>query len=150
MKDLHTFFSFPFFRELESTYIPRVPKCLSPRRNWPPTPPRKRVCPPPPEPKEGGTPFWGSPNSDDWRKSQALCLHCVSGIHTNSKHYMSRVSSLIWSSCKIHIPWMGDIVDSGIGWSYRPASLCSLVGRYDNPMLESTLPSRPPIQGLWF
>ncbi len=32
-----------------------------------------------------------------------------------------------------------DIVDSGLGLSYRPASLCSLTGRYDNPMPESTL-----------
>ncbi len=31
-------------------------------------------------------------------------------------------------------PWMVDIVDSGIGLLYRPASLCSLAGRYDNPM----------------
>jgi hypothetical protein len=34
---------------------------------------------------------------------------------------------------------MGDMVDSGIRLSYRPASLCSLVSRYDNPMPESTL-----------
>ncbi len=32
---------------------------------------------------------------------------------------------------------IGDTVDSGIRLSYRPASLCSLAGRYDNP--ESTL-----------
>ncbi len=37
----------------------------------------------PPQPK-GGTHSpawrgWGSPNSDDWRKSLALCLICVSG-----------------------------------------------------------------------
>jgi hypothetical protein len=31
------------------------------------------------------------------------------------------------------------VVDSGIGLSYRPASLCSLADRYDNPMPESTL-----------
>jgi hypothetical protein len=39
------------------------------------------VCAPPPEPKgEGHTRLrargWGSPNSDDWRKSLALCLFC--------------------------------------------------------------------------
>jgi hypothetical protein len=34
---------------------------------------------------------------------------------------------------------MGDKVDSGIGLSYRPASLCSLAGLYDNPMPESTM-----------
>ncbi len=34
---------------------------------------------------------------------------------------------------------MRDIVDSDIGLSYRPASLCILACRYDNPMPESTL-----------
>jgi hypothetical protein len=34
---------------------------------------------------------------------------------------------------------MGDIVDSGIGLLYWPASLCSLVGRFDNYMLELAL-----------
>ncbi len=37
---------------------------------------------------------------------------------------------------------MGDIVDSDIWLSYRPASLCSLAvfaDLYDNPMPESTL-----------
>ncbi len=28
--------------------------------------------------------------------------------------------------------WLGDIVDYGIGLSYRPASLCSLAGRYND------------------
>ncbi len=36
-------------------------------------------------------------------------------------------------------------VDFGIGLSYRPLSLGSLVGRYDNPMPELTL---SPSQGL--
>jgi hypothetical protein len=46
---------------------------------------RKRVCtPPPPQPKEGEhtrlrVRGWGSPNSDDWRKSLALYLSV--GIH---------------------------------------------------------------------
>jgi hypothetical protein len=34
---------------------------------------------------------------------------------------------------------MGDIVDSDKGLSYRPASLCSQAGLYDNSMPESTL-----------
>ncbi len=45
---------------------------------------RQRVCPSrlPPEPGGGGHTHqrvrgWGSPNSDDWRKSLALCLLCV-------------------------------------------------------------------------
>ncbi len=33
-------------------------------------------------------------------------------------------------------PWLGDKVNSSIGLSYRPASPCSLAGRYDNPMPE--------------
>ncbi len=28
---------------------------------------------------------------------------------------------------QIHCPWMGDVVDSGIGFSYRPASLCDFI-----------------------
>ncbi len=44
---------------------------------------------------------------------------------------------------QIHSPLLGDKVDYGIGLSYRPASLCSLTGRYDNPM------PYPPSQGLW-
>ncbi len=39
----------------------------------------------------------------------------------------------------------GDIAYSGIGLSYRHASLCSLVSRYDNPVLESAIsPSQGP------
>ncbi len=42
----------------QSTYIPRVPQRLSPRPNWDPlTPsPASECAPPPPEPKERGTP----------------------------------------------------------------------------------------------
>ena len=43
-------------------------------------------------------------------------------------------------------PWReGDVVDSGIGLSYRSASLSSLTGRYDKPMLESTI---SPLSGI--
>ncbi len=38
-------------------------------------------------------------------------------------------------------------LDSGKGLAYRPVSLCSLAGRYDNPMPESTM-YIPPSQGL--
>jgi hypothetical protein len=37
-------------------------------------------------------------------------------------------------------PWLGEIVTSDIGFTYLPASLCSLAGRYDIPMPESTIP----------
>ncbi len=42
---------------------------------------------------------------------------------------------------KFIVPKWGDKVDAGIGLStaYRPASLCSLVGLYDNAVSESTL-----------
>jgi hypothetical protein len=44
---------------------------------------RKRVCPPPRTKRVGGHTRlrlrgWGSSNSDDWRKSLALCLLCGS------------------------------------------------------------------------
>jgi hypothetical protein len=48
-------------------------------------------------------------------------------------------------SGKFIVPDWGDIVGSGIGLSYRPSSLCSLAGRYDNPMPELIF---PPSQGL--
>ncbi len=64
-------------------YIPRAPQCLSPRWNWdtPPPLPQARVYPPFPPYQKGGTRSpgvrgRGSPNSDDWRKSLALCLLC--------------------------------------------------------------------------
>ncbi len=42
---------------------------------------RQRVCPSPPPNQKGGDSRqgvrdWGSPNSDDWRKSLPLCLFC--------------------------------------------------------------------------
>jgi len=45
---------------------------------------------------------------------------------------------------QIHSPWLGDMVDSGdpgigCGRPYKPVSLCSQAGRYDNPMPELTL-----------
>jgi hypothetical protein len=56
----------------------------------PPTPlPQASVPPPPPEPRGGGHTRlrgggggrgWGSPNSDDWRNSLALCLLLVMSI----------------------------------------------------------------------
>jgi hypothetical protein len=68
----------------QSTYIYRVPQCMSPRRNWDsPTPSLASECAPPPGTKEGGghtrllVRGWSSPNSDDWRKGLALCLLCA-------------------------------------------------------------------------
>ncbi len=56
----------------------------------------------------------------------------------------SSVSEVTWieSSSQIHSLWMGDIlIPAYIGLSYRPASLCSLEGRFDNLMPESTISS---------
>jgi hypothetical protein len=41
---------------LPTLRVPGVPKCLSPRPNWDPSPPGKRKCPPPPPPRK---PNWG-------------------------------------------------------------------------------------------
>jgi hypothetical protein len=59
---------------------------MSPRRKWDSAlnPSLASVCalPPPPRRTKGGGHTrlrlrgWGSPNSDDWRKSLALCLLC--------------------------------------------------------------------------
>ncbi len=64
-------------------YIQSTAQCMSPRRNWgSPNPSPASECAPPPQPKgKGGAQSpagggWGSPNSDDWRKSLALCLLC--------------------------------------------------------------------------
>ncbi len=69
----------------QSTYIPRAPQCMSPRRNWgPPNPPTharlpSHPPPPPPDQKVGRHTRlwlrgWGSSSSDDWRKSLGLFL----------------------------------------------------------------------------
>ncbi len=54
---------------------------MSPRQNWDSPTPSPSECAPTPGPKgEAHTRLrprgWGSPNSDDWRKSLALCLLC--------------------------------------------------------------------------
>jgi hypothetical protein len=57
--------------------------------------------------------------------------------------YLSRkgsMNSAIHVVAKFIAPeYTGYIVDSGIGLMYKPASLCSLAGRHDNPMPKSTL-----------
>jgi hypothetical protein len=67
-----------------STHIYRAPQCMSPRQNWDsPSPSPASECALPPVPKGGGGHTrprlrgWASPNSDDWRKSFALCLLCA-------------------------------------------------------------------------
>ncbi len=82
-------------------YVPRVPKCLAPCRNWDSHPFfRKRVCTPP---KTGGhtrlrvwgghtllwVREWGSSNSDDWRKSLVYSVYSVMAAMALA-HYCSR------------------------------------------------------------
>ncbi len=57
-------------------------------------------------------------------------------------HYLSQVTF----SNQIHVPRLGDIVDSCIG--LLPASVSSLAGRYDNPMPELTLSHQPGTMNL--
>ena len=73
-------------RRICTKYIyTKVPQCLFPRWSWDPPPPlpQASVYPPPPRNQRGGhSPAGdgrggGGPNSDDWRKSLALCLPCV-------------------------------------------------------------------------
>ncbi len=70
----------------QSTYMPRVPQCMSPRPNWdPPTPlPQASL---PPGTKGGDTltsrSGGGGPDSDDWRKSLAQCLLCCFDIQAS-------------------------------------------------------------------
>jgi hypothetical protein len=62
----------------------------------------------------------------------------------------SMAASLVWSTSFLFVvPAWGDKVNSGIGLSYRPERLHMLAGRYDNPMLESTVLSISHSQRLY-
>ncbi len=50
------------------------------------------------------------------------------------------------NSRKIHSPWMGDIVDSGIGLEYRAACLCNVAWWAGTTTLYNFFPLS---QGLW-
>ncbi len=95
-----------------------------------------------------------------WTISYVLYESLFASVSTVSRGHTSLVSLIMYldfpskitlsilsphNKCKyssqIHSPWMGDIVDFGIGLSYGlPVYvLWSLAGRYDNPMPFSTL-----------
>jgi hypothetical protein len=65
------YFYLPFFRLIILWYVPSLELGLFHPLS------RQRVCP---SPRGGHTRLqvrgWGSPNTDDWRKSLALCLLC--------------------------------------------------------------------------
>ncbi len=85
----------------QNTYKYRAPKCIPSLELGLPQPLScKRVCPPPPEPKgRGHTRLrlrgWGSPNSDDWRKSLAVCLLCAANIDSAIQGNAETTFSLI-------------------------------------------------------
>ncbi len=87
----------------------------------PPTPfPQASVPSPPPTPDQrvggGGTRLrlrrWGSPNSDDWRKSLALCLlcGCVSReCLTWPLHYWSPWGRRAMPTSALQLSWAGQV-----------------------------------------
>ncbi len=59
----------------------------------------------------------------------------INNVNNFSLFCLFSISHAYTDSCsQINIPLLLDKVDYGIGLSYRPASLCSLTGRYGNPM----------------
>ncbi len=66
-------------------------------------------------------------------ESEFFCYHDT-GRHQD-------LFSFCFCRGQIRSPWRGGegVVDSGIAFLYRPASLCRLLDRYNNPMPESTL-----------
>jgi hypothetical protein len=89
----------PFGRPKTTKYVhikstAHCAQYMSPRRNWDspnPSLAMQRVCPFPQNRGVGGgltrlrVRGWGSPNSDDWRKSLALCLLCAPNRPLNNK-----------------------------------------------------------------
>ncbi len=65
-----------------------------------------------------------------------MCLEMhsrTSTYNTDSRGHIVRSMGICWEGGQanrgqIHSPWLGFIVNSGIGLSYWPASLCSLPG----------------------
>jgi|LakMenEpi03Aug12_release.lakeMendotaPanAssembly.Ray.scaffolds.fasta_scaffold165774_1 hypothetical protein len=55
------------------------------------------------------------------------CLVCVNYAADRSIIYVQSVAKFL-------VPDWGSKVDNDIGLSYRPDSLCSLAGQYDNPL----------------
>ncbi len=92
----------------QRTYILREPQCLFPRPNWDsPTPsPTSEYAPPRNKKGVGGIHTrlcvgTVSPNSDDWRKSLALCLLC------DRDNWM-----INWGPCFLAVIWFGSFPSS--------------------------------------
>ncbi len=66
-----------------------------------------------------------------------ICAPCRMLIMNNDQsQFHCNYHVIILYCSQIHSPLLGDLVDSCIGLSYRPAILA---GRYDSPMSESNL-----------
>jgi hypothetical protein len=72
-----------------------------------------------------------------WLADAAIRLGGRYSLPTVGVRFPVYISSSAEAKFLVH-NW-GDIVNSGIGLSYQPACLCSLAGRYDNPMSETTI-----------
>jgi hypothetical protein len=109
----------------QSTYIPRVPQCLSTRPNWdPPAPSPASECVPIPGTKGGGNTLackWGGggvPIPDDLKKSLALCtatkiLFYIPFLGTAGPQSQFPHSCV----CDLYIPRIGPLIS------------CSRIGR---------------------
>ncbi len=82
-------------------------------------------------------PHWGKKLDPDphWNPQHCLSLICSGKVGLEGK----KAERLPGSRGQINSPWLGDIVDSGIGLSYRPSRLHWLAGRYESPTPESTI-----------
>ncbi len=103
--------------------------------NWDsPNPSLASECTPPPAPVAKGWGHtrlrvrgWGSPNSDDWRKSLALCLFCVWGVLTEQQillywgkveHVLATTLAHIWFSRDM---WNSKVSLSSFFLLFQPA-----------------------------
>jgi hypothetical protein len=81
-----------------------------------------------------------APRCDVWRQKVPSTYVADYRVYTTSLLNTAK------QTCnQIHSPWLGDKVDSGIGRSYRSASLCSLGGPVRQPWHSRFY---PPRQGL--
>ncbi len=84
-----------------------------------------------------------------WRPKTFLLIYSFVNIYNSCKtlRLLKLLPGLSKTCSRIHSPWVGDKVDSGIGLSYWPvlAHVVCMAGRYDNSMPELTL---SPRQGL--
>ncbi len=79
-------------------------ECMSPRRNWDsPNPSLASECAPPPQNRGWGghthslrVRGWGSHNSDDWRKSLALCLLCGYDLASSNCRLVFQMNNIKW------------------------------------------------------